>query len=88
MNVSDDIFPKLESLQHIGFINTGQTLATFLRRLKSHMSDTTNFWLGITHGVKTFTRAFERAIGCFTHSARLTKIDIAIQFTHDENIET
>ena len=51
------------------------------------MRDATDFRLGIAHGVEAFARTSEQAVRCCTHAAGLAKVDVASQFTHDQDVE-
>src|SRR5690606_25991161 len=80
--------PELRGLQHVGLVDTAQALLTLLRSLESHMRNTAYFAFCIMHGVEALALALELAFGDLTHAARLAKIDIASQLTHNQDIQT
>ena len=88
MYVGHDVLPELEGFKHICFVDRGEPLAALLRGLKRNMRNTTDFRLRVTHGVEAFARALERAVWRLTYTTRLAEVNIAVQLTHNQNIQT
>ena len=88
MDVGDDVSPELERLEHVGLVDAAQLLAALGGSLEGDVRDAADFRLGVAHSVETFARAGEQPVGRRAHAARLAEVNVAIQLTHDQDVQT
>ena len=62
VHLGDDVFPKLEGLQHIGLVHAGHALAAFASGFKGHACNALHLGAGVAHGVKGFFGTGEGAV--------------------------
>ena len=86
-DLGDHVLPKLEGLQHIGFIDTGDAFAALLRRLKRDVRNALNFWARVAHGVKRFFAAREMPIGGNPPAPGLAEVNVAGEFPDDQDVQ-
>ena len=86
-DLAHDVLPELEGLQHVGFVDAGDALASLAGRLERDVRDPLDLGPGITHRVEGFLGAGEMSIGRGAAAAGLAEVDIASQFANDQDVQ-
>ena len=88
-----NVFPELKGFQHVGFVHAGDAplfsaRLAFAGSLEGNMGNALDLRAAVAHSVEGFLRTGEMPVYCGAAAARLAEVNVAGEFTDDQNVES